>query len=412
MPFRAIHALLVESLPQSVVRKDVEGRFTFANDLFCRMIGKTMDQIIGKTDYDLFPPKLAAKLRRDDQEVMASGKLFETVEEGGDTAGEPIYVEIIKTPVHDAGHNLIGLQVVSWDVTTRRRAEARLAEAQTRLVELSRQAGMAEVASNVLHNVGNVLNSVNVSVSLLSDQIRRSNLTKLTRVAELMRQHADDLGEFITLDPKGRQIPKFVERLAEYLTQKQGSFLEELDSLRKNVDHIKEIVAMQQSYAKVAGVTESVSLAELVEDALRMTCGALESHGVRVIRDFAPASLPEILVDKHKFLQILVNLIRNAMYACDDSGRPDKRLTVRISCDDQRVAILLIDNGVGIPPENLVRIFNHGFTTRKNGHGFGLHSGALAAHDMGGTLVAHSDGLGHGATFTIQLPRTSKAVMA
>jgi signal transduction histidine kinase len=368
--------------------------------------------VIGKTDFDLFPPKLAAKLRSHDQGVMASGKPSETVEEGVDTTGEPICVEIIRSPVHDAGNNLIGLQVVSWDVTTRRRAEARLAEAQQRLVELSRQAGMAEVASNVLHNVGNVLNSVNVSVSLLCDQVRGSKLANLSRVAALLREHANDLGGFITLDPKGRQIPKYVEGLAVYLMQKQGSFLQELNSLRKNVDHIKEIVAMQQSYAKVAGVTESVNPIELVEDALRMNAGAIESHGVRVIRDFNPTSLSEILVDKHKLLQILVNLIRNGMHACNDSRCPDKRLTVRISSDDQRVEITIEDNGVGIPSENLARIFNHGFTTRKNGHGFGLHSGALAAREMGGTLVAHSDGVGHGATFTLQLPRTPKAALA
>jgi signal transduction histidine kinase len=140
----------------------------------------------------------------------------------------------------------------------------------------------------------------------------------------------------------------------------------------------------------------------LVEDSLRMNDGALIRHRVEVIREFE--NVPPMNVDKHKVLQILVNLVRNAKYACDESARADKRLTVRVANGDDWVKISVVDNGVGIPPDNLVRIFNHGFTTRKDGHGFGLHSGALAAKEMGGSLTAHSDGLGKGATFTLLLP--------
>jgi len=137
---------------------------------------------------------------------------------------------------------------------------------------------------------------------------------------------------------------------------------------------------------------------------LRMNSAALVRHQVQVIRDY-DASAPHITVEKHKVLQILVNLIRNAKYACDESGRPDKHLTVRVTNGDGRVRIVLADNGVGIPPENMTRIFNHGFTTRKDGHGFGLHSGILAARELGGSLNAHSDGPGRGATFTLELPQ-------
>ena len=159
---------------------------------------------------------------------------------------------------------------------------------------------------------------------------------------------------------------------------------------------------MQQNYAKVSGVVETVKVADLVEDALRMNAGALVRHEVGLARDFAET--PPISVEKHKVLQILVNLIRNAKYACDESGRKDKQITLKIFQREQWVCIAVMDNGVGIPPENRTRIFNHGFTTRKEGHGFGLHSGALAAKELGGTLTAHSDGLGHGATFTLELP--------
>jgi signal transduction histidine kinase len=159
---------------------------------------------------------------------------------------------------------------------------------------------------------------------------------------------------------------------------------------------------MQQSYAKISGVTETVQVSELVEDALRMNASGLDRHDIEAISEFE--AVPPITVEKHKVLQILVNLIRNAKRACDESGRPDKRLTVRVINGDDRVRIAVIDNGIGIPPENLMRIFSHGFTTRKDGHGFGLHSGALAARELGGVLNVRSEGAGQGAMFVLELP--------
>jgi C4-dicarboxylate-specific signal transduction histidine kinase len=179
--------------------------------------------------------------------------------------------------------------------------------------------------------------------------------------------------------------------------------LKELDHLKKNIEHIKEIVAMQQSHSKVSGVSERVKVAELVEDTLKINSGGLARHGVQIVREY-DSSVPDIMIEKHKVLQILVNLIRNAGYACDESGRTDRRMTVRIARQDGRVRISVADNGVGIPAENLNRIFNHGFTTKKDGHGFGLHSGALAAKEIGGSLAVRSDGPGLGAEFTLELP--------
>ena len=160
---------------------------------------------------------------------------------------------------------------------------------------------------------------------------------------------------------------------------------------------------MQQNYATVGGVKEMINVVNLIEDSMRMNEGALNRHRVKVIREFE--NVPLMNVEKHKILQILVNLVRNAKYACDESGSADKQLTMRVTNGDGRIKISVMDNGVGILPENLTRIFNHGFTTRKGGHGFGLHSGALAAKEMGGALTVHSDGPGRGATFTLELPQ-------
>ena len=261
---------------------------------------------------------------------------------------------------------------------------------------------MAEVATSVLHNVGNVLNSVNVSATLLLDSAKRSNVSYLGKAVALLNEHIADLAPFLANDPKGRQLPGYLTRVSEELGKEQQRAITELESLRQNIEHIKEIVAMQQNYANVSGVVETVKVTDLVEDALRMNAGALARHEIALAREFSEA--PMITVDKHKVLQVLVNGIRNAKYACDESGRKDKQIRINVSRRDQWVCVAVTDNGVGIPEENKTRIFNHGFTTRKDGHGFGLHSGALAASELGGTLTAHSDGVGQGATFTLELP--------
>jgi ligand-binding sensor domain-containing protein/signal transduction histidine kinase len=283
-----------------------------------------------------------------------------------------------------------------------KQAEVESERLHKQLLETSHQAGMAEVASNVLHNVGNVLNSVNVSATLAADVVRGFKLPNLSKVVGLLDEHAPDLGAFMTRNPKGQQLPDYLRKLSEHMTGDQRKAVEELESLRKNVEHIKEIVMMQQNYARISGVREVVRAADLVEDSFRIDAGSFARHGVQLVRDYQ--EVPPLDVEKHKVLQILVNLIRNAKQACDERGQPDKQVIVRIAGENGEVKISVADNGVGIPPENMTRIFSHGFTTRKNGHGFGLHSGALAAKELGGSLSAHSEGPGKGATFTLALP--------
>jgi C4-dicarboxylate-specific signal transduction histidine kinase len=263
---------------------------------------------------------------------------------------------------------------------------------------------MAEVATGVLHNVGNVLNSVNVSATLLTDLVQQSKIDRVARLHDLIASHEADLGTFFNSDPRGRQVPGYLQTLASHLAKERGELLSELEGLRKNIEHIKDIVAMQQSYARVSGVSETVPVAELIEDALRMNTGAFERHQVQLIREYD--ARPIVTVQKHKVLQILVNLLRNAKHACDESGKSAKQVIVRVVAERGRVSIAVIDNGVGIRTENLTQIFAHGFTTRKDGHGFGLHSGALAARELGGSLTAHSDGPGCGATFLLDLPES------
>jgi signal transduction histidine kinase len=283
-----------------------------------------------------------------------------------------------------------------------RKATAVLAETMQReLLSVSRMAGMAEIATGVLHNVGNVLNSLNVSVTMISDQIRSSRVSGLSRSIELVDRFPGGLPAFLGTE-KGKVLPGYLSSVSKRLSEENATVLGELAAVNRHVDHIKTIVAMQQSYARPSGMHEPIELGPLIDDALRMGESSFAKHGIEVIRDYD--GCPTVVSDRHKLLQIMINLISNARHALKDRRVEPQRLTVRVRATDAGVAITVADTGIGIPAENLDRIFQHGFTTKRGGHGFGLHASANAAREIGGRLVVASDGPGCGATFTLELP--------
>jgi len=302
------------------------------------------------------------------------------------------------------------LAATGWIGSLRRQVRAQtdiIRGNHQQLAETSRQAGMAEVATSVLHNVGNVLNSVNTSAAVIADLMRASKARDIAKVSALLEEHRADLADFLIRQDRAQPLLAYLEALTEQVGAERTTILRELQELTQNIDHIKEIVTMQQSWAKISGVADFQSVPALIEDALRMNAAALARHEVTVVRQFDP--LPDLLLDKHKVVQILVNLMSNAKYALAGSTAEPRRLTLGVHLNgDNRLHISVADNGIGIASENLARIFSFGFTTRNDGHGFGLHGGALAAREMGGVLQAASEGLGKGATFTLELPAQPK----
>lgn len=400
---QALFRTLLETASDSIYFKDTKSRFIRCSLSACRRMGRSHEEIVGKTDFDLFREEHAREAFENEQKIIQTGRpLVGKLEKEIHPDGRTTWVMTTKMPWRSPDGKIIGTFGISHDITSIKEAEAELERAQNQLIDASRAAGMAEVATGVLHNVGNVLNSVNVATSLLMERLRQSKVKSVGRIAALLTEHAEDLGQFITNDPHGRHLTPFLSNLAEVLEREQVEALEELAGLQRNVEHIKEIIVMQQSYATISGVVTIAPVADLLADALRLTESDLTRHGVTLVKDFDP-ELPEIAVDRHKVLQILVNLIRNAKQACDDSQATDKQVTFHAALNGGQIAISVKDNGVGIPAENLTSIFRHGFTTRKNGHGFGLHSSAIAAKELGGELRVQSDGSGRGATFTLLL---------
>jgi two-component system, LuxR family, sensor kinase FixL len=394
-------AAIVESSDDAIIGKDLNGILTSWNKGAEKTFGYSASEMVGTSVLRLIPAD------RHDEESQILGKIncgesehFETLRKTRD--GRLIDVAVTVSPIKDAAGKVVGASKVARDITARRRGESELEQMHNQLLAVSRQAGMAEFATGVLHNVGNVLNSVNVASTCVSDSIKRSKSGRLTQVVELMCQHEADLGGYLTGNPQGKEILGYLKRLASYLVSEETSLLEELSGLQKNVEHIKNIITVQQDSTKVSHSPEMIRLADLVEDAFRMNANGLRNNGIQVVREFE--EIQPIMTRKDVVLQILVNLMRNAMQACEGTSTAEKRLTIRLSQAAGRARIEVADNGSGILPENLPRIFAHGFTTKKDGHGFGLHNAAMAANEMGGSLTVQSDGPGRGATFTLELP--------
>ena len=380
-------------------------RYTFVSRQVERLLGYTPDAWLTTPQFwqAKLHPEDAAKAIQNCRDCAAARKPYSYEYRMLAADGRVVWIRESGSVLVEHGQ-AVAMRGILLDITAQKTAADELDRLNRRLLETSRLAGMAEVATGVLHNVGNVLNSVSVSATLVGDRLKQSKLTNLCRATTMLRGHNGHLGEFLTSDPKGKLLPEYLGTVSDQLAGEQTEMLSEVALLSQNIEHIKEIVAMQQSYAKVSGAFEHLDPTELVEDALRMNAAAFDRHRVQVIREYG-AGLPRVNVDRHKVLQILINLIRNAKYAMDAGNPSDKRFVVRVEVGgDGMVTLRLRDNGVGISAENIVNIFGHGFTTKKEGHGFGLHSGANAAKEMGGRLSAHSDGLGQGAEFVLELP--------
>ena len=278
----------------------------------------------------------------------------------------------------------------------------KLSVSRAALVKTARAAGMSEIATAVLHNVGNVLNSVNVSATLVAQRASHTGADDMLRAMKAVEESAGDLASFLERDPRGKHLQPLLVSLAEQMANDQAAIRDEARSLSEGIGHIQELVRSQQDYAGRAGVLEATDLAEPVESALAMSARPGEGE-FEVVRDVG--EVPMCRLDRHRLTEILVNLFRNAREAMIDAPGSERRIVVRVRRPSEgRIAVEVEDDGVGIPAENLERIFTHGFTTKKNGHGFGLHSSANAAREMGGTLVARSEGPGRGSTFRLELP--------
>lgn len=293
-------------------------------------------------------------------------------------------------------------QIEAKDLATKQ-----LQKTHAQLLEVSRRAGMADIANGVLHNIGNVLNSLNISANLIDERVRELKFASLDKAIDLLKQNEDDLASFLIDTDQGKILPRYLDRLSNSMRDDQRSILDEIESLATNVEHIKDIVRAQQSHAGAFGVMEQLNPESLFEDAIHFVHDSFSRHNVEIVREYS--DVRPIEIEKTKAIQIIVNLIKNAKESVLESDTDVKRVTLRLTQAGDDVCFQVIDSGIGIAPDRMTTIFSNGFTTKKEGHGFGLHASATAAVELGGKLSVHSDGIGTGATFTLVLPTSLRS---
>ena len=396
---------LMENTQDSIYFKDRLSRFTrVSNSLVQKMGAEDMESVIGKTDFDFWDHDCAEGFFKSEQEIIATKtSIVAQCEEELRSDGKVMWVISSKMPLIDKYGNVVGIFGISKDITELKQTEVELENTHKQLIQASRQSGMAEIATNVLHNVGNVLNSISVSISVGRDLAKNQNVTNLRKAAQLLEENANNVG-YLQDDPKGKAIPGFIKLSAQTLENSQQRLIEEFNNLHKHLNHVVTVVTMQQEYAGTKNVFEELEVSKLVEDAIQIGEGTLQQSRIGVEKQYQADVVAD--VEKHKVLQILINLIRNAKHACEDApGDREKVITISIETPaTDFFSIEVADTGVGIDPTNLTNIFNHGFTTKENGSGFGLHSSANTAKQMGGSLIATSAGIGQGASFVLTLP--------
>ena len=457
IPERVKHALDV--LAQGVVMVDHQGSIVLANAAFAKRTGLPLEDLIGSSLSGLTwaPATPSAAALSEPWTMALTTRVQQTnvrmVLAG--SSGKSWHFIVSSSPILDEKGHLRGAVVSFDDVTEleeanvalsdmvkelersqtqimnqnveldhtnqslvvemaeRKKAESEREALNRRLQEASRRIGMAEVAASVLHNVGNVLNSVNVSVGLIHKVLERTPIDKVGRIGQMVQDHINDLSGYLAQDEKGKQIPSYLVKLATQVSTNFTGINKELDSLDHNIEHIRRIIMAQQGHAKTQILLEQMQLTDVIEQALAINRDSLEKADITVVREYA--ELPIMMCDRHQVLQIMVNLVNNAINAMKAMHGHAHRLTVKIgyhSESREQVLVQVHDTGMGITPDNLKRLFTQGFTTRPEGQGLGLHSSSLAAKLLGGTLSAASEGEGRGATFTLDLPLAQASLAA
>jgi len=259
---------------------------------------------------------------------------------------------------------------------------------------------MADIAAGTLHNVGNLLNSVKASVEAMEGVMDGFPVERLSKANKLLGEHMDRLEEFILKDARGKKLMQYFLKIEEPIQNACDQIGLNLKRVIDKINAINDVISAQQSYAGVGGLSEKARLADIIEDALTMQSGTIERHKIHLIREYS--EVPEIFVQKTKLVHIIVNLVKNAKDAMVELPPENKALTISITRDDRAIFVRVKDSGCGIPSENITKIFSHGFTTKKGGHGFGLHSCANYMKEMGGEIRAESEGWGKGSSFELR----------
>jgi PAS domain S-box-containing protein len=393
---------LINSIPDFIYIKDNQSHFIVANQKLATVMHfDSPEDLVGKTDMDFYPKEMAEKFYHDEQEIIRSKKpLINCIESGFDENGNIIQLSTTKIPISNNEQEVIAIIGIGRDVTELKLAEEKIRE---REVQLANESGKTEVIVDILHNIGNVLNSINVSALKINEQIEDSKLSRLTDTLKLISDNQNNLGDYLQNDEKGRLIPDYLQKLAERLKQEQELVLQETLQLQKRLEVINHILELQQDVNRSTLYTKEERLEDMVKAALDILHSKIEHRGISIHLNLDQEI--NIVCIRSKIIHVFVNLIKNALESIVEKKMDGGLIEIAACQNDDAISIKISDNGVGIEPSNIKTIFNHGFTTKPTGYGFGLHSCANSVQELRGTIYAESKGKNKGCSFVINLPK-------
>ena len=436
---------VLDTIPMAVFWKDRQSVYLGCNRHFAGLAGLTSPlDIIGKTDYQLPWDRSEADFYREcDQRIMASG-IAETgiVETLVTSEGNETWIETNKVPFSDDSLNVIGILGTFQDITRLKEAEtvllqnkelleekvverttelktardkiqsqleeknatlARLNELQQQLVDASRAAGMSEMATCVLHDIGNIMNSINVSADLIRNHFEKSTFTHLEKISNLIAEHEDNFAQFVLDDARGVKIPSYIVKVTDGLRSERMSLTGEFENIGVHVQTVNQIVAKQQGLAKVKSVTKPIELDKLFADVIAAKQSETQALDIAFTSSVCE-NIKAFSADQYKLFTMLVQLVENAIESFADFNQAEPKISLTAKRLNDQITIDVTDNGPGIPNDKLVKIFAHGFSTKESSDGFGLHNCGNIARELGGSLTALPAPQELGAVFQITIP--------
>ncbi len=389
---------ILQSMKEMLIILDTKGTITKVNRTTTESLVYEEHELVGQSMDVFLVNEVASLPYRQNSETQ----LHDTEGTFLSKDGRRIPVILSRSSFSDDEGNLQGTICIARDITGKKEAEEQLDSAQKEMIKNAHNAGMADIATGTLHNVKNIITSVQTTANYVYRLLGSSKVAGYRKANAVLRNNIDRISDFVSNDPKADPLMKYYLHFEDAIVKEQETVKENVKRLLELTENITKVISAQQSYAGSCSMNEYYDLAKIVDDAITMQMGTIRSYEIKIEKEIS--DIQQVRVQKTKLVHIIVNLLKNARDALLDNPEDRRNVRISIESDDDSAYIKIGDNGLGIAPDNLSQIFNHGFTTKRDGHGFGLHSSASYMAEMGGKMSVESEGLGKGTTFILTFP--------
>ena len=393
---------LLDLTEEGILITDLAGGILFANGRALKLFGQSetnlgnlvLDDLLGSPGRSAIEEISEAVTWQDLYKDELTGK------DGEGGKGFPVCVRARKSQWEAQACLLVSVR----DRRPRRDLRQSLNQAEDKTKQLIYKTDMYQMATGVLHNVGNALNSINIATQNICNLAKDSKVPQLLKASRILEKHQGDITHFLSQDPTGVLLPEYLQSVGKFLVDDLARLREEVEELQRHCNLIRQLINTQQFYAKIEPTPSVLNLSTLINDALQFEKVSLERHKIQVTVDVSATGF--ISGNQSKVLHVFLNLIKNAKESLLCAEQKQRKLKITTRRDRDQLLVFISDDGLGLSKSQLNRMFNYGFTTKQEGHGFGLYTCDQTMKELGGTISVTSEGLGKGATFKLVFPNT------